>query len=300
MRSLLEAWHVALAQPGNIANISFLNKTVQQSHMLKGKKELVVDVRLTDGQSHYIVEVQHSAERDFPDRAITYAAADILEQHNAQGHFLPTHLIAFCDHDFGPGVGPGTLSVAQKRWRVSNRFVPDQEKAFVHFRLQQQSIRGFKEHASLGAALAARLSLSFVMLPHVPRLAELSTETPPLLKWSSFVAHLQPHTIDQVPGELKNEPGIQQLLEIMADPTMKNTITEEEIRHAAALEWARKEVLFEAEEKFQPIIEEKDTALQKKEAALQKKDAEIQKREVELQKKEAEITLLKSRLASKN
>jgi hypothetical protein len=81
LKDLLGAWHSArTGAPGEaLGDISILKPKVRDGAFPKSKGELVVDVRALD--RNYIVEVQHRVEPLFPQRAVLYAAADIVSQH---------------------------------------------------------------------------------------------------------------------------------------------------------------------------------------------------------------------------
>jgi hypothetical protein len=55
----------------------------------RGLGDLVVDVRARDSDEHFVVEVQHRAEKLFPHRAVLYAAAELVAQHVAKGTAKP-------------------------------------------------------------------------------------------------------------------------------------------------------------------------------------------------------------------
>ena len=71
-------------------------------------------------------------------------------------------------------------------------------------------------NAALDADLASRLTLTFLLLPHVPRLRELTTATPPLLCWASLVAYAEPRSVSEVRAEVRcGSEGVAALLAVL-------------------------------------------------------------------------------------
>ena len=61
------------------------------------------------------------------------------------------------------------------------------------------------------------MTFVFAMLPHAPRLEDLAASTPPLLRWASLVAHVEPNNIDVVPKDVRSIEGVKKLLDILRD-----------------------------------------------------------------------------------
>ena len=79
--------------------------------------------------------------------------------------------------------------------------------------------------------MLARLSVMFIMLPHVPHLRELTALTPPLMRWASLVAHVEPGNIDAVPPDVRGIPAVDALLgelRATADETEIERLREED------------------------------------------------------------------------
>ena len=79
---LLGAWRSARTGSRTAAvDAKICDPTVLAGSAPRGLGDLVVDVRARDTDEHFVVEVQHRAERLFPHRAVLYAAAEIVAQH---------------------------------------------------------------------------------------------------------------------------------------------------------------------------------------------------------------------------
>jgi len=68
---------------------------------------------------------------------------------------------------------------------------------------------------ALDRELAAHSSFVFALLPHAPRLEELTARTPLLLRWASLVAHAEPENLNNVPKSVRS-PGVERLLDQLA------------------------------------------------------------------------------------
>jgi hypothetical protein len=270
LKGLLDAWlHAAAGTPtsSSVANLSILERKVRDGVLPKGLSELSVDVRLTDDISNFIVEVQHRREPQFPQRALLYSAADIVAQHidhsvsakkAAAGKpklprwpdLKPVHTLAFCDFDFQRSQA-GTFGTAARGWRSSPYERADVRRLIHTFRIQpfsdQMRAMGQLGNDALAAELAARMSMTFALLPHAPPLKSLGdvTVASPLITWASVIAHLGPDTIDSLPKTALSVPGIKVLVDIVA---------------ATATEIA--EEVSKAEEEAQMIANEMEGTLQ--------------------------------------
>ena len=87
-------------------------------------------------------------------------------------------------------------------------------------------------NGALDDELSARISFVFALLPHAPRLQDLTAATPPLLRWASLVAHVAPDNIDAVPKAVRSK-GVETLM-LMLSQTVD--ATEAERRDAEARE----------------------------------------------------------------
>jgi len=250
---LLAAWRAALTgKPVDacaVDSVEIMDRTVL-GNTLRSKGELVVDLRMRDDEEHMIVEVQHRAEPLFTHRALVYSCADVVEQHvrsraavdsdtddteasKLSPHLLrPVNSLAFCDYDFAPGAPypMPTLKVKSTGWRKSKSFKRKPELALQIYRLlpckEAMGNLGQREQAALSADFSARLSFVFALLPHAPPLKELTSTTPPLLRWASLIAHLAPSTISDVPKDVRCG-GVEQLLGVL-DASMDKTRLEME------------------------------------------------------------------------
>ncbi len=71
------------------------------------------------------------------------------------------------------------------------------------------------------------------MLPHAPRLEDLTASTPALLRWASLVAHVATSNIDLEPSNVRSIESIKSLLDILHDT---RDVVEQE-RVLAEVEW---------------------------------------------------------------
>ena len=83
------------------------------------------------------------------------------------------------------------------------------------------SMRGLGQRGNeaLTADIAARLSLTFALLPHAPRLVDLNNATPPLIRWASLIAHVRPGNVGEVPAGVRAVPGVRRLLDVLSETT---------------------------------------------------------------------------------
>jgi hypothetical protein len=54
----------------------------------------------------------------------------------------------------------------------------------------------------------------FALLPHAPRLVDLTPATPPLLRWAALVAHASPGNLAEVPKDVRTD-GVARLLDLL-------------------------------------------------------------------------------------
>ena len=233
LEDLLGAWRAAVTGSSSsvATQVQLIDTGVKAGEGAHEKGSLAVDVRFTDAESNYIVEIQHRTEALFPHRALTYAAAEIVGQPCRRGVGLrPVHVLAFCDFAFGaPKAGSGLLvgtALSASRWRRS-------DTASEHLRDPALAIHAFGllpvPHA-VGSALEdqrgdphlardmrARLSFLFALLPHAPMLCEVNASTPPILKWAALIAHLHVDNLAAVPREPGIfTPGVARLVDVLA------------------------------------------------------------------------------------
>jgi hypothetical protein len=157
--------------------------------------------------------------------AATISARGTLET-AASSLLLPVHTLAFCDYDFqdsrriGKGGTHSSLSTASGLWRSDAGFERDPELALHFYGLlpdmpARRRSRQKMGNQALDRELAARLSFVFALLPHAPRLEELTARTPLLLRWASLVAHAEPENLNHVPKSVRS-PGVERLLDQLA------------------------------------------------------------------------------------
>ena len=223
--------------------VTILDTKVRDGVKPKSKGELLVDVRASDDESNFIVEVQRRSEALFPHRALLYASADIVAQQRTSStiYLKPTHTLAFCDYDFGaPKIAEnrGAIGTSLNRWReiTDPLHTPELSKAIQAFNLQSDKdilnrLSG-ELNVHLEAEMKARMSFVFALLPHAPLLQDVTSSTHPLLRWASLVAHLQPANIDTVPKDVRDIKGVQVLLEIL-DGSKEETELEQALAEQA-------------------------------------------------------------------
>ena len=258
LQDLIGAWHTArTGMPSEaLLDVCIIKPKVRDGAFPRSKGELVVDVRARDSERNYIIEVQHRVEPLFPHRALLYAAADIVSQHadDVTKSFLrPVHSLAFCDYDFVTSSKSG-IATQLNAWRAKGlAHTPEPTKAIHAFTLQPalSSLAGIKlqGNVALQNEMAGRLSFLFALLPHAPRLEDLTVDTPPLLRWASLVAHVGPQNVAQVPEAVRTK-GVALLLEILhdtRDETEMERIKEEE--EAGQMQRALESALAEGEAK---------------------------------------------------
>jgi len=230
LKDMLEAWGEARTPGGGgggggvlIDTMEIVNPQVLEGAPPRSKGELIVDVRAKDSGSNFLIEVQHRVEPLFPHRAILYAAADIVSQHVedvTSSRLRPVHSLAFCDYDFARGqLGTG-LGSSLNAWRKSRSHAPDAARVLHTFDLQPRADDmkqlGQTINTALAAEMAARMSFVFVLLPHAPRLGDLTARTPRILQWASLIAHLRADNVDAVPAEVRRA-GVDLLLGKLRD-----------------------------------------------------------------------------------
>ena len=224
LKDLVAAWRAA--RTGGAAqaaaddvDVEILDRQVLAGAQPRGKGDLVADVRLRGGKDTFIVEVQHRVEPSFPRRALLYASAEFVSRHMADpASQRPVHTIAFCDFDFARG--RDGIRSGLSAWRKAEPpLTPATERA-VHFYNLLPSAAAMASMGQLGnealdEELASRLSFVFALLPHAPRLQDLTTATPPLLRWASLVAHVAPDNLDEVPAEVRSK-GVDKLMSMLS------------------------------------------------------------------------------------
>ena len=225
LQDLIGAWHTArTGEPSEaLLDISIIKPKVRDGDFPKSKGELVVDVHARDSERNYIIEVQHRVEPLFPHRAVLYAAAEIVSQHEedvTKSLLRPVHSLAFCDYDFVTSSKSG-IATHSNAWRAKgSAHTPEPNKAIHAFALQPvlSILAGIKlqGNVALQNEMAGRLSFLFALLPHAPRLEDLTVDTPPLLRWASLVAHVGPLNVAQVPKAVRTT-GVSILLDMLHD-----------------------------------------------------------------------------------
>ena len=269
LADLIGAWHQARTGDAAAAAVAVEVSTrkVLSGLGLHDKGSLTVDVRAVTDRESYLVEVQHRPEAYFPHRALVYSAAEVVTHHISHPIDLSArrvHTLAFCDYDFQDSL-QGTLGIKSSRWRTAAPHTRVQARALQVFGLHAspRAMVGFDVNPALERMLAQQASFVFALLPHAPRLNELTPATPPLLRWAALVAHVAPDNIDDVPKDLRIG-GVARLLEMLdATASTARAEREEADRRAAddaqALEDARAEA--EAKGKAEGKAEGMATAL---------------------------------------
>ena len=226
LTDLISAWR--LAQTGdkfaNIESVEICDRTVHPGAAPHSKGELVVDVRAAFSDESFLVEVQHRVEARFPHRAVIYAAAEIVASHvkNPGAPARGVHSLSFCDYDFQDikktDVEASFFSVKSSNWRASVKHEGNEQIALQFFGLHPSfpAMKDLVVHPALARELSERISFLFALLPHVPRLENLTRATPPLLRWASLVAHAAPDNLHTVPKDVR-VGGVARLLEVLND-----------------------------------------------------------------------------------
>ena len=226
MQDLLSA--MRFAQTGHIDSVQgveFVDAEEREGVAPKFKSELLVDMRVKDSDSTFIVEVQRRKEASFVHRCILHSSADIVSQHleslGRTSKLRPVHTLAFCDYDFGEGKGDniGTLLT---NWHSSEKSQnsPVVSKAIQFYALEQQkdalALLGGIDNEMLTKEMHNRLSFVFALLPHAPRLEDLTERTNPLLRWAALIAHVEPEEIDSVPKGVRDIHAVKLMLDILS------------------------------------------------------------------------------------
>ena len=204
-----------------VGTVRILDSKVRDGVLPQSKGELIVDVRVKDGDASYLVEVQRRKEPLFARRAILYSSAEIIAQYrdSRSPELQPVHTLAFCDYDFGPGKTSSMIGTHRSDWRnpKAARRAPDVARAIQSFTLQPDTdvLACYKGvlNKHLAAEMRARMSFVFALLPHAPLLADLSDRSPPLLRWASLIAYVHPANIDDVPRDVRSIAAVKTMLE---------------------------------------------------------------------------------------
>lgn len=245
---LLSAWRQAQTGDASaaVAAVVIGNRKVIEGHGLHAKGALTADVRAVGDDESYLVEVQHRAEATFPHRALIYSAAEVVAHHMSNPAGLTArrvHTLAFCDYDFQElsnrakkkaTASTGFLSSKSSRWRT-DAYQRDEALALQIFGLHAspRAMVGRKVNTALERELSAHASFVFALLPHAPRLEDLSTATPPLLRWAALVAHVEPSNLSAVPKEVRVE-GVARLLDVLSSTAVATRTEREEAEYLAA------------------------------------------------------------------
>ncbi len=83
--------------------------------------------------------------------------------------------------------------------------------------LQQLAVPHSSPHPHLEKELSAYGSLTFIMMPHLPRLSELSATTPTLILYAALISELSKDNLDNVPKELRSNKEVQHFMHAVAD-----------------------------------------------------------------------------------
>ena len=251
MQDLLSA--MRFAQTGleeTVQDVTFVDAGVSP----KFKSELLVDVRVKGSDSNFIVEVQRRKEATFVQRCILYSSADIVSQHiqnlGKTKKLLPVHTLAFCDYDFGMGKrgNSGTLLPNRRSSKTSQQF-PVVQKAIQSYALEQQKDAlariGGSDNEMLTKEMHDRMSFVFALLPHAPRLEDLTERTNPLLRWAALIAHVEPEEIDSVPKGVRDIHAVKMMLDILHGSVEETRLERERAQEEAARDSEEEDQIFQ-------------------------------------------------------
>lgn len=241
LQGLLSAWWSAYSgrKDDRIDSVKLLPRGVRGSKGKSGSGTLEVDVHAESSESNFIVEIQHRPERHFGQRSLQYVAADIanqpLHRDAARGNqeLRPVHGLSFCDYDLEMDANdvPGTR---MNRWRESRSHVPIRERAIAMFGLEplraqlQAAVPGAHGNDALARELAKCLTMTFVMLPHVPRFDQLTDSDHALMKWSSIIAHAAPDNTDLLRKAFPRDEAVERLAVMLLDKKTVHELQEEQ------------------------------------------------------------------------
>ena len=256
MQDLLSA--MRFAQTGlkdTVQGVEFVDAKVRESVAPKFKSELLVDLRVKDSDSTFIVEVQRRKEASFVHRCILYSSADIVSQHleslGQTSKLRPVHTLAFvCDYDFGEGRG-GNIGTLLTNWRSSKKSQnsPVVSKAIQFYALEQQKDAlarlGGIENEMLTKEMHNRLSFVFALLPHAPRLEDLTERTNPLLRWAALIAHVEPEEIDSVPKGVRDIHAVKLMLDILHGSIEETKLERNRAQEEAARDSEEEDQIFQ-------------------------------------------------------
>jgi hypothetical protein len=245
---LLSAWRQAQTGDASaaVADVVIGDRKVIDGRGLHSKGGLSVDMRAVGDDESYLVEVQHRPEAFFPHRALIYSAAEVVAHHMSNPAGLTArrvHTLAFCDYDFQAlsksaekkaTVATGFLSTKSSRWRT-DAYKRNEALALQVFGLHAspRAMAGREVNAALERELSMHASFVFALLPHAPRLEDLSTETPPLLRWAALVAHADPSNLSTVPKEIR-VAGVAHLLDVLSSTAAEVRAERDEAEYLAA------------------------------------------------------------------
>ena len=232
LKEIIGAWSATHASPEELESVTIVDRKVLDGLPPYSKGELIVDVRAKGASSNYFVEVQHRVEPLFAHRVVLYTASELVSQHMAdrsRTELRPVHALAFCDYDFSDGKFGAGIGSRLSMWRKSE-MIADPAQALQSFSLRADDVPGQQINKALAREMQARMSFTFALLPHAPRLEELTAETPPLLRWASLIAHANPLNADAVPKAARTE-GIEKLLALLKSTSSQ--VEEERIQTKA-------------------------------------------------------------------
>lgn len=227
LKDLIGAWCAMRGLPEELDAAKIVARKAPNGLPPRSRGALTAEVRAKGASRGYLVDVQHRTEPFFPQSSIFDTACELVTEDAADRSTMelrPTHALAFCDFTFaadGP-FGAGDSEAAE--------FVVDPTQALQSFSLHANDVLGQRSNETLARDMQARMSFTFALLPHAPRLEQLTAETPPLLRWASLVAHANPLNANTVPKAARTE-GIDTLLELLKSTS---SLVAEERRKAEA------------------------------------------------------------------
>lgn len=102
---------------------------------------------------------------------------------------------------------------------------------------------GVIANKSLKKQLVNRMTLTFLILPHVPTPETLPSKVVPLLQWASIIAHAQPGiSLVEMPSPLRRLKGLERLVEALNDAETLNILSEERETYLRTLDKERRDL----------------------------------------------------------
>jgi hypothetical protein len=252
MAGFINAWESSLVLPDHFTpihenSITFHTGDLFDANLDKGKHNLRVDVHASGNRENYIFELQVRREAFYPSRAFVYAAGEIISQHKNRGssHWLkPVHTLTVVDYAFGES--GEKLSVEGFGWRNRN-LIPKNVDPVSHYALapREKSDLSDRSEIALDRYMKKMLSLTFIRTPYLPRIEDITPNTPLLVKWASFISSVRPETISQARKAAGTDAALNLLLDSL-DETSDEVYKEEKE--------AKRDMYVENREEYERIL----------------------------------------------